>query len=127
MPFADRQSGFTLLEVLVSTTIVGLVFGGVFSAIVASRQLDFKTRDSFQRSAERRLLGSVAELYLSVAQKPPFDMLPDPYQLEFEEITIKYGDEENLLQGGQLQRFSISRDGAEAVTGIVWAAQSVKR
>lgn len=127
MQYADRQSGFTLLEVLVSTTIVGLVFGGVFSSIVASRQLDFKTRDSFQRSAERRLLGSVAELYLSVGEKPPSDMLPVPYELEFEEITIQYGDEENPLQGGRLEQFSISRDGAEYVSGIVWAGKSFTR
>ncbi len=122
-----RQSGFTLLEVLVSTTIVGLVFGGVFSAIVASKQLDFKVKKSFQRSAEHRLLGNLAELYLSIGKELPPDLLPASYQMEFEPITIQFGDEENILQGGQLESFSISSDSAGSVSGIVWAPPSAKR
>ena len=116
-----REFGFTLLEVLVATTIVGLVFGGVFSAIVASKQLDFRTKKAFDRSAEMRLLGSTAALYLTLNQTPSPDLLAERYILESQKIIVKYDDEENL-QSGQLEQFSISGGGAD-FSGIVWVSQ----
>ena len=58
MAVRHKELGFTLLEVLVATTIVGLVFGGVFSAIVVSNDLSFRTQHSFTRDAKLRFLAN---------------------------------------------------------------------
>lgn len=41
-----RQSGFTLLEVIVALTITGFVLGGLFTVAGGSKQLAWKSQDS---------------------------------------------------------------------------------
>ncbi len=41
--FKSRESGVTLLEILLATLIMGLVTGGIFSAFVFSRQVAWRT------------------------------------------------------------------------------------
>ena len=111
------ESGFTLLEVLVSATVLGLVFGGVFSAIVASKQLAFKTRESLARSADQRYLVNTAQFYLSFGDRPPGELLGDSYRLETEELVIEFDGEQNL-EGAVLERFTVTREGHEIVNGV---------
>jgi prepilin-type N-terminal cleavage/methylation domain-containing protein len=50
----SRQSGFTLLEVIVALTITGFVLGGLFSLVGGSKQLSWKSEDSLIRATRAR-------------------------------------------------------------------------
>ncbi len=119
MAVTNKERGFTLLEVLVATTIVGLVFGGVFSAIVASNDLSFRAQHSFARDAKLRFLVNSVMLYSRFDEKPPRSMLPEGNRLEREEVALEFAGEE-IIQSGKLEMFTLGSDGVEPIQGLVW-------
>ena len=58
----NSQSGFTLLEVIVAMAITGFVLGGLFSLMGGSKQLSWRSEDSFQRAAKIRAITNFALL-----------------------------------------------------------------
>ena len=119
MAVKSNERGFTLLEVLVATTIVGLVFGGVFSAIVVSNDLSFRTQHAFKRDAKLRFLTNSVILYSSFSERLPRSMLPEGNRLEYEEVALDFAGEE-IIQTGNLRLFTLGADGVEPVQGLVW-------
>ena len=124
MVVGHKERGFTLLEVLVATTIVGLVFGGVFSAIVVSNDLSFRTQRSFERDAKLRFLANTVTLYSSYDEKPSRSMLPEGSRLEYEEVALEFAGEE-IIETGKLKKFTLSANGIQPVTGLVWVARII--
>lgn len=49
-----RQSGFTLLEVIVALTITGFILGGLFTLVGGSKQLSWRTEASLLRATKAR-------------------------------------------------------------------------
>ncbi len=119
MAVIRNERGFTLLEVLVATTIVGLVFGGVFSAIVVSNDLSFKIQRAFPRDAKLRFLANSVILYSSFGEKPPRSILPERSRLEYKAVTLEFAGEE-IIQSGKLEMFSLGADDVETIQGLVW-------
>jgi prepilin-type N-terminal cleavage/methylation domain-containing protein len=114
-----RQRGFTLLEVLVATTIVGLVFGGVFSAIVVARDLGFRTQHAFSRDTKLRYLANTAILYARHGVKVPRQLLPEGSRLDHEEIALEFS-EEQVIQTGKLERLHLEAENLEPVRAMIW-------
>ncbi|HXK56532.1 MAG: type II secretion system protein [Gammaproteobacteria bacterium] len=123
MAGTGKERGFTLLEVLVATTIVGLVFGGVFSAIVVSNDLSFRTQHAFLRDAKLRFLANSVMLYSRFGEKPPRSMLPEGNRLKVEEVALKFAGEE-VIQGGKLRMFTLAADDMEPLRGLVWVPRN---
>ncbi len=119
MAVKSKERGFTLLEVLVATTIVGFVFGGVFSAIVVSNDLSFRIQHSFARDAKLRFLANSVMLYSSFNESPPHSMLPEGSRLEYEAVALEFAGEE-IIQTGKLRIFTLDTDGIEPLQGLVW-------
>ena len=115
----NSSRGFTLLEVLVATTIMGLVFGGVFSAIVASNDLSFRTKRSLDRNARLRYLSNAALLYSTHGEALPNDLLSAEDGIEYEDVEMEF-EGEQVMQTGPLQKFKLVVGGREAVQGLVW-------
>jgi len=122
MAVRGKARGFTLLEVLVATTIVGLVFGGVFSAIVVSKDLSFRTQRSFMRDAKLRSLANTVILYSSLGETIPGAMLPEGASLEYEDVALEFEGEE-IIQTGKLEKFTLGADGIDSIQGLVWVEQ----
>jgi len=122
MAVRGKERGFTLLEVLVATTIVGLVFGGVFSAIVVSKDLSFRTQRSFERDARLRFLANTVMLYSSLGETVPGGMLPEGNRLEYEEVALEFEGEE-IIQTGKLEKFTLDADGIDPIQGLIWVEQ----
>lgn len=58
----NSQSGFTLLEVIVTMAITGFILGGLFSLMGGSKQLSWRSEDSLQRAAKIRAITNFALL-----------------------------------------------------------------
>tara|TARA_B100001079_G_scaffold61422_1_gene52088 strand:- start:1095 stop:1499 length:405 start_codon:yes stop_codon:yes gene_type:complete len=58
----DRQSGFTLLEVIVALAITGFVLGGLFSLVGGSKQLGWRSAESLLRATRLRAATNFALL-----------------------------------------------------------------
>ncbi|PCJ27744.1 MAG: hypothetical protein COA96_02520 [SAR86 cluster bacterium] len=58
----SRQSGFTLLEVIVALTITGFVLGGMFSLVGGSKQLSWRSQESLVRVNRARAAANFALL-----------------------------------------------------------------
>ncbi len=119
MAVRSKERGFTLLEVLVATTIVGLVFGGVFSAIVVSNDLSFRTQHSFGQDAKLRFLVNSVMLYSRFDETPPSSMLPESNRLEYEAVALEFAGEE-IIQSGKLKMFTLDADVVPPIQGLVW-------
>ena len=57
-----KQSGFTLLEVIVALTITGFVLGALFSLVGGSKQLSWRSEDSLIRATRARAATNYAQL-----------------------------------------------------------------
>jgi len=57
-----RQSGFTLLEVIVALTITAMVLGSLFSLAAGSKQLAFRSDQSLHRAIQARAVVNFALL-----------------------------------------------------------------
>ena len=58
----DRQSGVTLLEVIVALAITGFVLGGLFSLVGGSKQLGWRSAESLLRATRLRAATNFALL-----------------------------------------------------------------
>jgi len=70
------QTGFTLLEVLVALSIVGMVLGTVFGLLAGSKRLAFKSLDDIERTVFLRSAINVAQ----VLKEPDYPELPERYK-----------------------------------------------
>lgn len=84
-----KQTGFTLLEVLVALTIVGIALGSVFGLLAGSKRLAFKAVDDIERTVFLRSAINAAQ----VLEEPEYPALPERYKksltLETDELLEK--------------------------------------
>ncbi|RKZ41129.1 MAG: hypothetical protein DRR16_21470 [Candidatus Parabeggiatoa sp. nov. 3] len=71
-----KQTGFTLLEVLVALTIVGIALGSVFGLLAGSKRLAFKAVDDIERTVFLRSAINAAQ----VLEEPEYPALPERYK-----------------------------------------------
>jgi prepilin-type N-terminal cleavage/methylation domain-containing protein len=62
LPRLARQSGFTLLEVLVALTITALALGGLFGVIAGNKQLAWRAEAALVRAVQVRSMINLAQL-----------------------------------------------------------------
>ncbi|MDM8560546.1 type II secretion system protein [Candidatus Parabeggiatoa sp. HSG14] len=84
----SKHTGFTLLEVLIAMTIVGMVLGTVFSLLAGSKRLAFKAANDIERTVFLRSAINVAQ----VLEEPDYPELPKRYEKDLEKVF----DEEPL-------------------------------
>lgn len=114
-----RQSGFTLLEVIVALTITGFVLGGLFSLVAGSKQLTFRSESNLDRATQIRATTNFALL-----QDEYYEVEPILRRDEWE------ADEVDLIEPPErktqptifaLQEYEISHeDRDEIITGARW-------
>jgi len=84
-----KINGFTLLEVLLALTIVGMVLGTAFSLLASSKRLAFKATDDIERIIFFRSMLNVAQL----VEESDYPQYPERYQkrveLKTEELLEK--------------------------------------
>ena len=73
----NKVKGFTLLEIIVSLTIVALVLGTVFSLLGGSKRLAFKAINEIEQSVFSRAAVNSAQ----VLEKPDYPKFPERYSL----------------------------------------------
>jgi len=71
-----KQTGFTLLEVLVALAIVGIALGSVFGLLAGSKRLAFKAVDDIERTLFLRSAINAAQ----VLEEPEYPELPERYK-----------------------------------------------
>ena len=84
-----KQTGFTLLEVLVALSIVGIALGSLFGLLAGSKRLAFKAVDDIERTVFLRSAINAAQ----VLEEPEYPELPERYKntltLETDEVLEK--------------------------------------
>ena len=80
-----RQSGFTLLEVIIAMAIVGMALGTVLSLLAGSKRLAFKATDDIERLIFLRSAINVAQ----VLEESEYPELPSQYK---KNLTISIGE-----------------------------------
>jgi general secretion pathway protein I len=73
----NKVKGFTLLEVIVSLTIVALVLGTVFSLLAGSKRLAFKAINEIEQSVFSRAAINAAQ----VLENPDYPKFTERYDL----------------------------------------------
>jgi general secretion pathway protein I len=85
----NSQRGFTLLEVIIAMTIVGMVLGTTFSLLAGSKRLAFKAANDIGEVLFLRSAINVAQ----VLEKPEYPKLPprfaDNMELKPEDVLEK--------------------------------------
>lgn len=81
-PTKSKETGFTLLEVIVAMAITGFVLGGLFSLVGGSKQLSWRSEDSLHRATKIRAVTNFALL-----------------QNEFRDVELILEDESYDIQG----------------------------
>ncbi len=71
-----KQTGFTLLEVLVALAIVGIALGSVFGLLAGSKRLAFKAVDDIERTLFLRSAINAGQ----VLEEPEYPELPERYK-----------------------------------------------
>jgi prepilin-type N-terminal cleavage/methylation domain-containing protein len=79
----SKHAGFTLLEVLVAMTIVGMVLGTVFGLLAGSKRLAFKAADDIERTVFLRSAINAAQML----EEPDYPELPERYKKDLEMDT----------------------------------------
>ena len=114
-----RQTGFTLLEVIVALTITGFVLGGLFSLVGGSKQLSWRSEASLISATRLRAITNFAlleneyhdvELILQDRSYEirPLELLEDPER--------KTQATEFVLQGYEI----VNTENDEFITGSRW-------
>ncbi|MCK5877592.1 MAG: type II secretion system protein [Candidatus Marithrix sp.] len=80
-----KNNGFTLLEVLIALTIVGMALGTVYSLLAGSKRLAFKATDDIERTIFLRSALNAAQ----ILEEPEYPELPNRYKKSLE---IESGD-----------------------------------
>jgi general secretion pathway protein I len=79
----NKQTGFTLLEVLVAMAIVGIALGSVFGLLAGTKRLAFKAVDNIERTVFLRSALNAAQ----VLEEPDYPELPERYKKSLELST----------------------------------------
>ncbi|MEN8216310.1 MAG: type II secretion system protein [Pseudomonadota bacterium] len=79
----NKQTGFTLLEVLVAMAIVGIALGTVFGLLAGTKRLAFKAVDNIERTVFLRSALNAAQ----VIEEPDYPELPERYKKSVELST----------------------------------------
>jgi len=74
------NKGFTLLEVLIAMTIVGMALGTVFGLLAGSKRLAFKAADDIERTIFLRSALNVAQ----ILEESEYPELPNRYKKSLE-------------------------------------------
>ena len=80
-----NKKGFTLLEVLISMTIVGMALGTVFGLLAGSKRLAFKATDDIERTIFLRSALNASQ----ILEEPEYPKLPARYK---KSLNIENGD-----------------------------------
>ena len=121
---ANRQSGFTLLEVIVALTITGFVLGGLFAVAGGSKQLAWKSQDSLYAATAVRARINFALLedeYGNVESILPDDVLEirsvdyieeperktQPTTFSLQSYEVINADTEETISGSRWVRFEL--------------------
>jgi general secretion pathway protein I len=80
-----HQSGFTLLEVIIALTIVGLALGSIFGISASSKRLAYKALEGIDRTLYMRAALNIAQ----VETESDYPKLPKDYA---ESYDIEPGD-----------------------------------
>ena len=124
----DRQSGFTLLEVMIALTITGLVLGGLLSLSAGSKRLAVSAQDTLQEAVQRRAAIQFAQLEMRGGDLEPLDR---PGRLRF---TVQPGEllpdpiRRTMPSTWLLQRYELEdADSDDTLTGTRWIESDVPR
>ena len=111
-----QQQGFTLLEVIISLTIVGMALGSIFSLLASSKRLAFSAINSMDNTMFLRSSISLAQ----VEQAPKYPEFPKNLS-EKAEISIDDALEKTKRQTQkilyQLEPYHLDQNG-KPLTGI---------
>jgi prepilin-type N-terminal cleavage/methylation domain-containing protein len=115
----DKQSGFTLLEVIVALTITGFVLGGLFSLVGGSKQLSWRSEESLIQATRIRAAINFALLeneYTDVE----LVLQDDSYQIQAGEI-LEYPERKTEANIHTLQAYEVvNRDRDDIISGSRW-------
>ena len=114
-----RQSGFTLLEVIVALTITGFVLGGLFSLVGGSKQLSWRSEESLIRATRIRAATNFA-LLENEFNEVELILLDDSYDIMPLEI-LEEPERKTQASVHTLQAYEIvNSDRDEFITGSRW-------
>jgi prepilin-type N-terminal cleavage/methylation domain-containing protein len=114
-----RESGFTLLEVMVALTITSLVLGGLFSLAAGSKRLAVRTQTTLQDTMAAR-----AQINFALLDNEYRDLVPvienTRYQTQagdvLPDVLRRTSPMNDLLQSYQV----VDRDTDEVIDGVHW-------
>ncbi|MEX1196415.1 MAG: prepilin-type N-terminal cleavage/methylation domain-containing protein [Pseudohongiellaceae bacterium] len=125
---ADRQKGFTLLEVMMALTITGLVLGGLLSLSAGSKRLAVSAQDTLHEAVQRRAAIQFAQLE---PREGELESLQRPGRLRF---TARSGElmpdpiRRTTPTTWLLQRYELQDgDSDDTLTGSRWIESDVPR
>ena len=115
----NRQSGFTLLEVIVALTITGFVLGGLFAIAGGSKQLAWKSQDSLQTATEARAQINFALLEDEYGDVDPV-LLNDIFYIRGADL-IPAPERKTQASTYSLQTYEVINDSnGEVISGSRW-------
>ena len=124
--YKSKQSGFTLLEVIVALTITGFVLGGLFSLVAGSKQLSWRTEESLVRAVNARAQINFA-LLENEFNEVEFIIENDRYEIRPRDILEEPERKTQPLQY-TLQAFEIvDDDREEIIVGTRWLELELQR
>ena len=123
-----RQSGFTLLEVMIALTLTGLVLGGLLSLSAGSKRLAVTAQQTLHDAVQRRAALQYAQLEPVPDRLEPMpgegprrfeiragDWLPDPIrrttptQWLLQEYRLEDTESDEILSGSRWVRSDVPR------------------
>lgn len=121
-----RQSGFTLLEVIVALTITGFILGSLFSLVGGSKQLSWRSQESLIRAARARAATNFALLQNDYSDVELI-LEDDSHQIISADI-LEEPERKTQASVYTLQAYDIvNEDRDESITGNRWIQMELPR
>ena len=115
----EKQSGFTLLEVIVALTITGFVLGGLFSLVGGSKQLSWRSEESLIQATRIRAASNFALLENEYSEVELI-LQDDSYRIRVGEI-LEYPERKTEASVHTLQTYEIvNTDHDDIIAGSRW-------
>jgi Tfp pilus assembly protein PilV len=120
-----RDSGFTLLEVILALTICAIALIGLFGTIAGSKQLTFRAQDTLRESSA--LWDVVTATLLVDASGELLAPIEDSeYTVNLNEEELELPDRRTDTTTEALYQYEVEDpDGAVVVTGTYWVTLEV--